>query len=400
MDLISDALLWPKENGRFPTYSPLKEDISCDVAIVGAGIIGALLAYQLSSQGYSVTMLDKREVAHGSTSASTALLMPNLDINLTELVKMIGRKKAMRAYQLSQRSVTDIKQLLDTLDIGCDYREMKILYLASKKRDAKLLKKECALLQEAGLNAEFLERKVLEEKFSLDNEAAILCHEAAEVDPYKFTHELVRHAILKGAKVFTHTEVTGYKQKKKKTILETRKATVTAKHVVFATGYESTAYLAEKVVKLKSSYVMASKPVEALQHHWLKDYLVWETARPYLYIRTTCNNRVLVGGEDIDTVNDKKRDKLIPEKSKILKSKFEALIKNLPLETECSWAGTFGESADGLGYIGVPKKYRQIYFALGFGGNGVTFGSIAANMLSEMIVKGKAEDEKLFAFGR
>lgn len=400
MDLISDSLLWPKQNGPIRTYPPLQEDASCDVAIVGAGIIGALLAYKLSVEGYSVTVLDKQDVARGSTSASTALLMPNLDVNLVDLVKMIGRKKAIRAYQLSRRSVTDIKELLEQLHIGCDYKEKKILYVASKKRDAKMLQKECALLREAGFNADYLEQQELKEKFSLDNEAAIICHEAAEVDPYKFTHELMRHAMLNGAKVYTHTEVTGHKQKKNKTILKTKNAAVTAKHVVFATGYESVNYLKQDIVDLKSSYVIASKPIEALEDHWLKDHLVWETSRPYLYIRTTCNNRILVGGEDLDTVNDKKRDQLIPKKSKILKNKFEALIKDLPLETEYSWAGTFGESADGLGFIGVPKDYKRIYFALGFGGNGITFGVIAAGMLSQMIVKGKAEDEELFSFER
>lgn len=400
MDVLSGSLLWPKENGPLQTYPPLQEDISCDVAIVGAGIIGALLSYRLSSQGYSVTLLDKGEVAHGSTSASTALLMPNLDINLTGLTKMIGRKKAIRAYQLSKKSVTDIKQLLEELNIGCDYKEKKILYVASKKGDAKMLKKECALLKEAGFNAEYVERDLLKEKFGIKNEGAVICHEAAEVDPYLFTHELIRHAVQKGAKVYAHSKVTGYRRKKNKTLLKTKQATVTAKHVVMATGYESVQYLQQDIVQLKSSYVIASKPLPTLENHWLKDYLVWETARPYLYIRTTCNNRILAGGEDISTVNDKKRDRLIPKKSKILESKFEALIGNLSLETEYSWAGTFGESADGLGYIGIPKGYKDIYFALGFGGNGITFGVIAADMLSRMIAVGKAENEELFSFRR
>lgn len=400
MDVLSGSLLWPKENGPIRTYPPLQEDISCDVAIVGAGIIGALLAYRLSAQGYSVTVLDKRDVAGGSTSASTALLMPNLDVNLTDLTKMIGRKKAIRAYRLSKRSVTDIKQLLEELNIGCDYKEKKILYVASEKSDAKMMKKECALLKEAGFNAEYADRNALKETFGLENEAAIICHEAAEVDPYVFTHELIRHAVQKGAKVYAHTKVTGYQQKKNKTVLKTKHAKVTARQVVMATGYESVQYLEQNIVQLKSSYVIASKPVPDLEKHWLNDYLVWETARPYLYIRTTCNHRILVVGEDIDTVNDKKRDRLIAKKSKLLERKFEALIGNLPLETEYSWAGTFGESADGLGYIGVPKGYKHIYFALGFGGNGVTFGVIAADMLSRMIVDGKAEDEELFSFKR
>jgi glycine/D-amino acid oxidase-like deaminating enzyme len=126
--------------------------------------------------------------------------------------------------------------------------------------------------------------------------------------------------------------------------------------------------------------------------------LIWETARPYLYIRTTSDRRVLIGGEDEDFVNPNKRDCLIERKSKKLKNKFNQLFPAIDIEIAYSWAGTFGETKDGLAYIGEHAEFPQAYFALSYGANGTTYAAVAANIICDLYLGRENKDAVIFHF--
>ena len=407
MDLRSGRSLWKEKKIKIK-YRPLRKDISCDVLIVGGGIIGALLAYKLSKDDLDVVLIEKNAVASGSTLASTALLVYGLDINLTDLIKMVGKEKAVRAYRLSLGSVKEIKKIIRELRIK-DYRDKKTLYLASSRKDLRGLKKEYEALKKDGFKVRYIAKKELKEKFSIDKEGGIIYRDGGEVNPYKLTRELLRAARRRGVRIYENTEISI--NHKKSTNVDKDIVTIAGNKIktgdlVYATGYESQNYLKQKLVDLKSSYVIASKTIPSLSSHFLKDYIVWETAKPYLYIRSTPdrkNYRIIVGGEDEDVLEGKKRDRLIPKKSKKLEDKFEKLIKNINFDTEYSWAGTFGETKDGLGYAGIPKGFKNIYFVLGFGGNGITSGVAAASLLRQMLLGEKQRNimnKDLFSFDR
>jgi glycine/D-amino acid oxidase-like deaminating enzyme len=92
MDLTSAQPFWPLNDGLLGVYPPFKQDSDCEVAILGGGITGALVADELVGEGVDVVLLDKRDIGHGSTSARTALLQYEIDTPLTELTKMIGQR--------------------------------------------------------------------------------------------------------------------------------------------------------------------------------------------------------------------------------------------------------------------------------------------------------------------
>lgn len=94
MDLVSPAPFWPMKDGILGSYPPLRQNVTCDVAVLGGGVSGALVAERLSREGLSVVVLDKRHVGAGSTSASTALLQYEIDTPLVDLIKMYGQTDA------------------------------------------------------------------------------------------------------------------------------------------------------------------------------------------------------------------------------------------------------------------------------------------------------------------
>ena len=176
--------------------------------------------------------------------------------------------------------------------------------------------------------------------------------------------------------------------------------TIRARKLVYATGYEVVNFISQPIVTLHSTYATISESFSSPQQFGKTDALLWSTADPYLYMRTTADNRILIGGRDEKFFSPAKRDKLIKTKARQLKNDFRKLFPGIPLQTEFSWTGTFGTTRDGLPYIGPYKKLANSFFSLGFGGNGITFSSIAATIIKDLLAGKKNSDADIFKFDR
>lgn len=393
MDLRSGTPFWPLTNGLMNTYPPLEADLEADVLVIGAGITGALLVDRLSAAGHRVIALDRRDAGFGSTSVSTALLQYEIDTNLCELTPMIGRAGAERAYWLCHEAIDMVGQLCAELPDDCGFSERGSLYYASSRRDAGMLKDEHAARTRAGFEVEWLDARALKARFGITAPAALLSAKGGEVDPYRLTQHLHQRSLSRGAQIFDRTEVTRLDEGRSEFTARTdRGFKVRARHAVVASGYEAEKFLGQRLASLKNSYALASEPLSG--EPWPEGCLIWETARPYLYARTTADGRVVVGGEDDDFHNPVRRQRVLERKKQRLERKINKLLLDLNLETAFAWAGTFGETKDGLAYIG-PKAGSRLLFALGYGGNGITYSVQAARLLTELI--GERETPELRA---
>ena len=151
--------------------------------------------------------------------------------------------------------------------------------------------------------------------------------------------------------------------------------------------------------KLHSTYAVASQPV-ATCDGWPQGCLLWETARPYFYARQTADGRALIGGGDTIFSDDHQRDGLLERKKRKLIARFETLFPAIQFEPAFAWAGTFGETKDGLAYIGQMPERPAAYFALGYGGNGITFSMVASRLITDLFLGVPNDDAAVFAFGR
>ncbi|MCW3088404.1 MAG: FAD-binding oxidoreductase, partial [Sediminibacterium sp.] len=170
--------------------------------------------------------------------------------------------------------------------------------------------------------------------------------------------------------------------------------------LVHATGYETVETIGRKIVTLGSTYAVSSEQAGVKPGLARKGVLLWSTARPYLYVRTTADNRIIAGGRDESFSMAAKRDALIAGKSRQLVKDFRKLVPGTEFNPEFSWAGTFGSTPDGLPVIGRYHQLPRSLFALGFGGNGITFSVLAAEMITGIIQGAANADLSLFSFDR
>ena len=402
MDLHSGYPFWLVKNGLLADYPALEQDLlQEEVVIIGSGISGALSAFALCSAGFRCMIIDKRLVSSGSTWASTAQLNYEIDSSMVQLAKWYGEDYALKVYQASLASVHRIQEVAKGAGLAGCLEPKSSLYLASDKKGARAIEKEYEMRKKHGLPISLLTREELKKDFVIDKEYALFHDHAVQLDAYKLTASLIEHCEKNaGLQIYTRTAITNIGSDKNGAVLKTdRGNTIKARYVICAPGYESEQFLPKKQITLHSTYALVTQPLPE-ECFWKGKCLIWESMRPYFYLRTTSDNRIMMGGEDESFSDEKKRDKLLDKKRDRLLKNCKELFPHIPVEADFHWCGTFGETKDGLPLIGKYPGIDNVYFALGYGGNGTTFSMIASEVICNELKGIKDERATLFRFGR
>ena len=359
------------------------ENMKCDALIVGGGITGSLIAERLTRQGLYVVIIDRELPGRGSTAASTSMLLWEIDHSLTQLTEIYGFERASRAYLASLHAVAGLKSLVLQLGLPCEMRDKDSLYLAAGSTGKQLLR-EHQLRRRAGLPGDFLDHTMLLDVFGIARAGAIVSSGAADADPMQLARGLLRTAVARGARVFEGEAVEFDAAARSVDVQLKNGRQIEARSVVLATGYVMPAIIHSTVQTISSSWAIATTPQP--QNIWKGGALIWEDSKDYLYARTTAAGRIIIGGEDSDQIIDPEaRDRLIPQKSRDLAQKLATLWPAANVEIEFRWSGTFDSTSDGLPLIGLVPGAKNIYAAYGYGGNGITFSFLAAQLIGDLI---------------
>lgn len=401
MDLKSNEPFWLVKNGILNSYPSLKETVECEVLVIGGGITGSLIAHQMVKDGYETVLIDRREIGNGSTSATTSMLQYEIDVPLYELIDQIGEEGAVKAYKACSQSIEDLDKITQELNSEAGFERKESLYYASKKKDVSWLKKEFEARKNAGFNIKWIEKEEILERYEFENTfGGILSSQGASVDAFHLAHELLAFNSKKGLRVYDKTEMDSVEVKKGFNLVTTKTGQkIKAQKIIYAIGYESAHLIKEKFVDLKSTFAMVSE-IDEKGSEKLNNTLFWNTSDPYLYMRTTSDGRVLIGGGDEDFRDPEKRDAMIDKKEKEILGDLKDLLPNYHFYTDFTWAGTFGETKDGLPYISEHKDFPNSYFVLGFGGNGITFSVTGMEMASAFMKNKNHPLTEYFKFGR
>jgi len=379
----------------------LARSIECDIAVIGCGITGALITDALIATGRNIVMLDARDRAQGSTAASTALLQYEIDTHLIVLGRQIGAERAARAYRACAASFELLERRFPELLPPADYRRRESLYLATDQTAVPVLRAELEARRLIGIACEWLEGEELHRRFGCRRPGGILSPLAAEIDPVRFTQALIAGAERHGVRRFARSKVSTIGEYKAglRLTLETG-PTVDASQVIVAAGFESLDFLPRDVADIDNTYALVTQPLADTRRVATMP-LIWESARPYLYLRGTPDGRLVVGGADVPFKNAVARDALLLRQVQRLAAGYRELFgEDLP-PIDCAWGGSFASTRDGLPFIGrVPGMHPGLQFALCYGGNGITFSVHAADMIRAGVEGRLHELDDVFGFAR
>jgi glycine/D-amino acid oxidase-like deaminating enzyme len=389
--------VWQTLRPEFPTQN-LDRDLRTQVLVIGAGITGALVAESLSALDFEVAVIDREQPGEGSTSASTSLLLFEIDNPLTVLAEKIGKRKAARVWQRSHRAMRNLTERIRALETDCGYAEREAVLLPGKVLGPAGLRRECEARQALGLTSRIAERNELLASFGIDRPNAIVSGNSADSHPVKMALGVLRRAHQQGVKIFSPAEAASIESDETRAVVRTSEGhRITAEYVVFCCGYQLPEFLSVKRHQIVSTWAAATKPQP--QNLWPSRALIWEAADPYVYIRTTPEGRVVIGGEDEDHNDNDRRIKRTPAKLERFRSKLGLLMPQIDFEVEYAWSGAFGASDTGLPMIGNVPGLPRVCAVLGFGGNGTTYAQIASEMIANALGGKPEPDIDLFAFG-
>lgn len=366
-----------------------------DVAVVGAGVSGALCALELARDGHQVLVLDRRQPATGSTLASTALVQFELDEPFSQLSATLPGRQATRAWQRSQRAVHDLARLVHRERIACAWEAKQTLYLAGDRLGERALARELRERQQSGLGGEWVSAASLGQRFGITRRGAILSRHAATCNPVRLTAGLLRAARARGARVYAPANVLGMTSTRGGIWLEVdHDRAVFAQQVVFCTGYEPLVALPARAHSINSTWAIAAQP-SARPPRWMRRTLVWEASDPYLYMRLA-GDALIVGGRDESHASRYTQRPILERKQRHLERALSELRPSMKFRTTHCWGGAFGTSPTGLPIVDQVPGVPRAWMVAALGGNGMTFSMIAAQVVRHAI-RGRADqDARLF----
>jgi glycine/D-amino acid oxidase-like deaminating enzyme len=366
---------------------------SSDVVIIGGGITGISTAYLLAKEGRSVIVVEKEELLETTTAYTTAFLTSNIDTELRDLKKMYGMRKVRKIIDSHEQAIDTIEKIINEEKIECEFKRVNNYMVVFKKRTLKLLKKNTKIRDILGYESSIVEPGM----FSFPNHGAWEIKKQAKFHPLKYLAALRKKAEDLGVQFFDHSEALDIKGKENITI-KMGTGSIDTKDVVIATYNpfkQPWWYIFKKGMYL--SYVMEIEVANGT----LEECLIEDDSNPYHYVRidraSEKLDRIIVGGAD------HRKELPIDEKRgfNAIKDFIEKKLKISEYKIISKWSGNILESSDGLALIGrQSRRFKNRYVATAFSGNGMTYGTISAILIRDMIMGEKNPWENIYDPGR
>jgi len=354
-------------------FETLDRDIDVDVVVVGAGITGTTLAYLLSKEGYRVALVDSGAVGSGETGRTTAHISAFLDFGYAEIQKMHGAETA-RAVAASQCEAIDrIESIVAEEKIDCDFRRVDGYLFLYPEDGSKILEKELVGARSAGFEAELLPSGPYP---FFETGPTLRVPRQAAFHPMRYLEGLVKAIVRQKGTIFTDTFV----ERVEPDGVQTRGGfKITANRVVVATHSP----IKNVLFFLKESAYRTYATAYRVPKDSVPDVLAWDTDDPYNYVRVhrePTSDYLIVGGRDHKTGQNDDYERPFLELDEWTRARYP-----MAGEAEYRWSGQVIEPVDSLAFIGRSPYHDSIYIATGYSGNGMTYGTLAAVLLADLI---------------
>src|SRR5687767_5067480 len=366
-------------------------DEEADVCIVGAGIAGLTTAYCLARAGRSVIVLDDGPIAGGETSRTTAHLVSALDDYYHELEKLHGKEGARLAAESHTAAIDEIERIVADADIKCQFLRLDGYLFAAEEDDAEILSNELQAARRAGLRVEHVEHVPVDFH---DFGPALRFSDQAQFHPLKYISGLSRVLRDHGVRIYTSAHVMEVVENHSVRVQTERGPKVLAHAAVVATN---TPVIDRVAIHTKQAAYRTYAIAARIPKGSLLPVLLWDTCDPYHYVRLHLGNGtdghdwLIVGGEDHKTGQPEEDASPYEDLESWTRERFP-MVRDVPLK----WSGQVMEPVDSLAFIGRNPGNDNVYIATGDSGNGMTHGTIAGLLLSDLIRGRKNPWEALY----
>jgi glycine/D-amino acid oxidase-like deaminating enzyme/nitrite reductase/ring-hydroxylating ferredoxin subunit len=392
-DSQASTSIW-MDTAETPSQSRLKESIRTDVCIIGAGIAGLTTAYLLGREGRSVVVLDDGLSGGGMTGRTTAHLTNAFDDRYLEIEKLHGEEGSRLTADSHTAAIDKINKIITGEKIDCDFEWVDGFLFCGPEHTVDLLDDELAASHRAGLTrVEKVARAPID---SFNTGPALRFPRQAQFHPLKYLAGLVKGVMRDDGRVFGQTHATKIEGGSQARIETSHGPVVTSDVVVVATNTPVNDRVA--IHTKQAPYVTYVIGVRVPKGSVTRG-LYWDTGDPYHYLRLQRENDydvLIVGGEDHKTGQANDGNERFARLERWTRERFPQV-----LEVEYRWSGQVMEPVDGLAFIGRnPLDEDNVYIATGDSGQGMTHGTIAGMLLSDLIQGRKNKWEDLYSPSR
>jgi glycine/D-amino acid oxidase-like deaminating enzyme/nitrite reductase/ring-hydroxylating ferredoxin subunit len=364
-------------SAKLPDFSKLSTNEEANVCVVGAGIAGLTTAYLLGRAGKSVVVVDDGPIVSGETERTTAHLVTALDNRYVDLERLHGERGARLAAESHAAAIDQIERIVREEQIDCDFKRLNGYLFVPPGTPTDILDKEMAAAQRAGLSDVHMVARAPIPTF--DTGRTLCFPRQAQFHPLKYLAAVAQAINRDGGRIYTETHAEQITGGASASIQTKEGYTVTAAAVVVATNTPVNDRLTihTKQAAYRTFVIGASLPAGSVS-----EGLYWDTSDPYHYVRLAGGGTLLiVGGEDHKTGQANDAEARYLRLETWARARFPMMT-----DIEFRWSGQVMETMDGLAYIGRnPMDEPNIYIATGDSGNGMTHGTIAGMLLTDLI---------------
>jgi glycine/D-amino acid oxidase-like deaminating enzyme len=388
---------------RRPDYPKLRGEHVSTVVIVGAGLTGCATAYACAMAGMKPVVVDAARIGQGSAGRSAGLVLPEPGPRFREVAQAHGLRDARRVFETWGKGATEAAALLRRLKVPGGIESLADLIVAGAG-DEKALQREQAARAEAGLEARILTAKQVRQATALEAATGLRLREACGVDPYRACVALATAAARRGAVFFERSPVTGVRPGARTIDVVLAGGRVTGETAVITTGVATAEFKPlRRHFKARETYLVLTEEVPSAIRKQLgrRDSTIRDTGSPRHRVTWTADGRVLLAGGDQDRTPERTRPAVLVQRTGQLMYDLLMMYPVISgLQPAYGWELPYGETADGLMYIGPHRNYPRHLFALGGGGDSITGAFVAARLLTRALLGKTEKGDGVFGWTR
>jgi glycine/D-amino acid oxidase-like deaminating enzyme len=396
---------WISESPRTrrPDFPRLRGEHTCDVVIVGGGLTGCATAYTCAMAGLKPLVIEGDRVGQGSAGRSGGLLLADPGPMFRDVVQAHGVRAARRVFETWARGASDGAALLKRLKVPRGVTPTSDV-MVGFRGDDKALTREHSAREEAGIPTRWLPAAQARKATNLDTAVAMRVPYGFAVDPYQACVAVALAASRRGATFFEKSPVRKVKFGRKSVEVLTADAVVRADTVVITTGIATAEFKPlRRHFKRRETYLVMTQQVTAAVRKQLgpNDVTIRDVRMPHHRIRWAPDQRLIISGADQDETPGRTRDALLVQRTGQLMYELLMMYPAISgLQPQYGWHLPYGETADGLMYIGPHRNYPHHLFALGSGGDTISGAFVAARILARAVRGQTDKADEVFGWTR